>query len=115
MNWNEQSEPTDFAPSAEDEYFASLEPEQDYTADLILALSILTEKQRFVIECRYGMRGDPLSVCEIASLMGVRHQNVVKLEQRAMRRMRKRVQKTPIYAPRSGQKEAPPQRGSLSG
>ena len=70
----------------------------DYTADLILALSILTEKQRFVIECRYGLRGEALTVCQISTLMGVSHQSVVRLEQRALGAMRRGLQQRPMGA-----------------
>ena len=79
-------------PSAEDEYFKSLEPGRpDYTPELILGLSVLTEKQRWVIECRYGFRteGYPMRVGEIADLMGVSHASVVKLIQRAEERLKK--------------------------
>ena len=75
-----------WAPIPDDE--PEPESEQpDYTAELILAMSTLTEKQRFVIELRYGLRGDlePMTLCEIATLMGVSHQAVVQLERRAMR------------------------------
>lgn len=95
MNWGNAG-PEDVWPSAEDEYLASLEPEVDYTPELILAISNLTEKQRFVIECRFGFRGDPMTVCEIAALMGISHQCVVRLQQRGLKRLRKGVQKSPI-------------------
>jgi DNA-directed RNA polymerase specialized sigma subunit len=84
------------SPSAEDEYFASLEPpEPDYTPEVILALSGLSEKQRFAVECRYGFRthGRSMSVREIASYMGIDHSNVVRLLQRAEESMRDSTKK----------------------
>lgn len=98
MNWSD-GEPQEVWPSAEDEYLASLDPEPDYTGELILAMSSLTPKQRFVIERRFGIYGGPeLTVCQIAMLMGVSHVSIVRLEQRAMRRLRKGLQKSPISA-----------------
>jgi len=84
--------------SAEVEYFRSLEPEEtDYTGDLILALSVLTEKQRFAVECRYGLRsgGRVMTTQEIGTYMGVSHQAVYRLLQRAESAMRKGVAKDP--------------------
>ena len=98
MNWAD-GEPQEVWPSAEDEYLASLEPEIDYTGELILAMSSLTEKQRFVIERRFGTYGGPeLTVCQIATLMGVSHVSVVRLEQRAMRRLRQGLRKSHIFS-----------------
>jgi DNA-directed RNA polymerase sigma subunit (sigma70/sigma32) len=84
-----------FHPSAEDEYFESLEglPEGIGIPEIILALECLTERQRFVIECRYGLRGDPLALEDIASLMSVSHQTVSEHEQKALVRLRENLQK----------------------
>lgn len=64
------------------------EPE-DRWPDLLLALECLTPKQRFVIECRYGLRDgrDVLEPAEIASLMGVSRQAVESIEARAIEKM----------------------------
>lgn len=61
----------------------------DLWPDLMLALTCLTEKQRFVIECRYGLRDgrEPLDLSDIASLMGVTKQAIEKLETRAIEKM----------------------------
>lgn len=78
------------ACSAEDEYLATLEPDPpDYTSEMILGLSRLTEKQRWVIECHYGFRteGKAMSVGAIAELMGVSHVSVVRLIRRAEERL----------------------------
>ena len=83
--------------SAEDEYLTEDDPEPDYTAELILAIAELTDKQRFVIECRYGLRGDPLTVREIAALMGVRYQAVWNIERRAIKRLSKGLTNTSIF------------------
>lgn len=74
-----------------------VELDPDYGPELILAMESLTDKQRFVIKCRYGMEGwPPLTVREIARLMGITHQGVSRLEQRAMVHLRERLPKTPI-------------------
>lgn len=73
------------------------EHEADHTPELILAMEALTEKQRFVLELRYGLRGWPaMTVREIARLMGISHQCVSRLEHRAMVRLRKGVPESPI-------------------
>lgn len=89
------------------QYWQSLsdppEPEQaetiDYTPELILAMSVLTEKQQFVIRCRYGLYGGPgLTVREIADLMGTRYQSVWEMEQGALKRLKKYLTKIPMGA-----------------
>lgn len=61
--------------SVEDEYFVEPheEPEEaEYTPALREALEKLTPKQRFVVELKWGLRGDRLhSFREIAELMSV--------------------------------------------
>jgi DNA-directed RNA polymerase sigma subunit (sigma70/sigma32) len=74
------------SPSAEDEYFATLEP----TVDDILDSAGLTDKQRFVIELRTGMRGGRKhTIREIATLMGVFPNSVFELERAAKRKLYK--------------------------
>lgn len=81
--------------SAEDEYLHSLNghSEEIGMADILLALDSLTERQRFVVECRYGMRpgmsGERLSTREIASLMGVHHSTVQEHETAALAALRR--------------------------
>lgn len=65
----------------------SLDP-VDYWAELMLALGCLTDKQRFVIECRYGLRSAPLELVDIAQLMGITKQAVAGIEARAIEKMR---------------------------
>ena len=67
------------------------EPDDDLWPELMLALECLTPKQRFVIECRYGLRstGEVLELAEIAHLMGVSKQSVHKIEVRAIESMRR--------------------------
>lgn len=62
--------------------------------ELILALEILTPKQRFVIERRYGLGGDGCvySHRAIAEAMGVTHKAIQKLEEAALLTMRGRQQ-----------------------
>lgn len=84
------------APSAEEEYFASLEPQREgYELDVILAQSRLTQKQLFVIECHYGFRGPAMTEREIAALMGVTQQAVHRLIGRALVNLRKGLSKSP--------------------
>jgi DNA-directed RNA polymerase specialized sigma subunit len=74
-----------------DEYFAEGEEDID-VASLLLALSALTERQRFVVECRYGLRagseGKALGTREIARLMGIDHAAVVRHEQAGLAKLR---------------------------
>lgn len=74
-----------------DEYFAADEDagtESPSLGDVILALEVLTERQRFVIECRFGLRpgldGEALTHREIAALMGVNVNAVEGLERRGI-------------------------------
>ena len=78
-------------PEADDAYFA--EPEADIdVADLLLAMEHLTERQRFVVECRFGLRagaeGQALGTREIARLMGIDHAAVVRHEQAGLAKLR---------------------------
>jgi predicted DNA-binding protein (UPF0251 family) len=53
-------------------------------------LPAITEKQRFVLELRFGIRdGSEWDYEEIAQLMGVSKQTVHRIEARAMKRLRK--------------------------
>lgn len=72
-------------PYWQDEPFAPEVQDVD-VSDLLLAMSELTERQRFVVECRFGLRhgaeGQALSLREIAKLLGV-HFTVVAEHERA--------------------------------
>lgn len=75
--------------SAEDTYFA----EEETTVGDILDGAGLTPKQRFVIECRLGMRtGRRMTLTEIAKAMGISHQAVSRLEIRAQRTLQRTLQ-----------------------
>ena len=66
-------------PSAEEEYLASLEDDP---------LDWLTERQRFVMELRYGIRdGIAYTQEEVASAMGISRQAVSKIERAAKRKL----------------------------
>lgn len=52
-------------------------------------LSVLTEKQRFVIECSFGLGRGELSTREIAALMGISHVAVYKLKEKALTKLRR--------------------------
>lgn len=57
--------------------------------------SMLTSKQRFVMECRYGWRGAAMLRApthkEIGEMMGTSRQAVAKLETNARKRLSKRL------------------------
>ena len=80
------------APSAEDQYLASLEDDP---------LDVLTERQRFVMELRYGIRD---GVCytqrEVATLMGVSLKTVWEHEQAAKKKLEENLKQTPVKTPR---------------
>ncbi len=81
-----------FHPSAEDEYFESLEglPEGIGIPEIILAMDSLTDKQRFVIELRYGLKtGAGHSQRDVAELMGCSQVAVKKLEARGLEKLRR--------------------------
>ena len=66
------------------------EPEQ------VDPLEILTDKQRFVIELRYGLvDGIEYSQREIAALMGVSHSMVNQHEHAAIKKLSKYLRRTP--------------------
>lgn len=66
----QQMEP--HSPSAEDEYLTDTRSVTEVLAD-----AGLTEKQRFVMNLRYGLRdGRKYTIQEIADFMGIRHQSV---------------------------------------
>ena len=55
---------------------------------ILSALPGLTSKQRFVIEMRFGLRGEAeFTLEDIAFLMGVTHQAVRAIERRAIKRL----------------------------
>lgn len=67
------------SPSAEEEYLATLEPDP---------LDVLTEKQRFVIELRFGLRdGVQYTQREIAAVMGISQRAVWKHEHLARKKL----------------------------
>lgn len=81
-------------PYTEDVYFADEDGEGGIgLADIILALPSLKTRQRFVIECRYGLRagsaGERASARELGSLMGISHQRVLKIEAQALKALRR--------------------------
>lgn len=52
------------------------------------ALGELTDKQRFVVECRHGLRdGHEYRLSEIAGLMGVSRHAVQRIYRRALKRL----------------------------
>lgn len=66
------------------------EEEDRRTVGDVLDQAGLTEKQRFVIELRHGMRGGvPLTLREIAELMGTSTQAVAQLEKAAKKKLEK--------------------------
>lgn len=79
------------APSAEDQFFASLEADP---------LDLLTERQRFVVELRFGIRD---GVCytqrEVAELMGVDRKTVWEHEKAALKKLEGTLKSTPRIDP----------------
>ena len=78
------------AISAEEEFLLSLdEGKRDLMPEVFVAMSSLTPKQRFVIECRYGLRsnGRQMNVEEIAEALGISQPAVTKLIQRSLKRL----------------------------
>lgn len=78
----------------EDAYFAEPDIEDEVgLPEILLAMAALTERQRFVLECRYGLRpgmdGKRLSIREIASLMGIHIKGVYEFEQAALASLRR--------------------------
>lgn len=87
--WVQRRQPEPSSPSAEDVYFAGEEP----TVGELLDAVGLTPKQRFVMECRLGMRtGRRMTLTEIAKAMGVSHQAVSRLEKRAQLTLQRTLQ-----------------------
>lgn len=87
--WVPRRRPEPSSLSAEDTYFA----EEERTVADILDGAGLTPKQRFVMECRLGMRtGRRMTLKQIAEAMGISHQSVSELEQRAKRTLQTTLQ-----------------------
>lgn len=81
----------DPSPSAEDEYLSSLEPEETVLmthGELHDNLKLLTARQRFVVELRYGLRdGTEYGVVEIANMMGLHHSVIQEYADTALRKL----------------------------
>jgi DNA-directed RNA polymerase sigma subunit (sigma70/sigma32) len=61
------------------------------TLHLREALESLTPKQRFVIECSWGLRGEEMSLREISEQMDISFAATLRIYDRAMSRLRKGV------------------------
>lgn len=86
IHW-EEGGPVPTVQSAEDEYLASLDEETD-TIDAILESAGLTEKQRFVMELRYGLKdGVNYTQKQVSMLMGVSLKTVWEHEQAAKKKL----------------------------
>ena len=80
-------------PSAEDEYFSSIEEDDP--------LEVLTERQRFVLELRYGLRdGVRYTQEEVARFMGVCRKTVWEHEQAAKKKLGIPRNRTPHFVSR---------------
>lgn len=74
-----------------------LEAQPDPPVDLWRALGRLTEKQRFVIDLRYGLNGKgEHSEQEISVLMGISQQAVSRISERAMESLLRVVSDAPV-------------------
>lgn len=78
-------------PYWQDEPFAPEVQDVD-VSDLLLAMAELTERQRFVVECRFGLRhgaeGQVLSVREVAALLGIDRKGVYEHERAGLAKLR---------------------------
>lgn len=80
------------APSAEDLYLAAQEEDP---------LDCLTERQRFVVELRFGLRdGVHYTQREVAELMGVSLKTVWEHERAARKKLEAILKETPVKTPR---------------
>jgi len=76
--------------AAQDEIIDQIEPPEDAAGDVLDLLATLTVKQRFVVERRYGVfDGYVYSFDELGLVMGISRQAVQKLEQTALRRLKR--------------------------
>ena len=57
-------------------------------AELRAALDLLTERERAVLEARYGLEDDPATVAETARRFGLKPADVRRLEELALRKLR---------------------------
>ena len=76
------------SPSAEDEFFAEEPLEPPCTHDeLYAAIRKLTTRQAFVVRLFYGLGCEPLSMTEIAELVGWHHSTVQEHLQLACKKL----------------------------
>jgi hypothetical protein len=109
-----------FAGDADAEHGYKSRPAQDelYAPERFMEalLSTLTPKQRFVVECRWGLRGHGAhSQAEIAALMGIAQQAVVHIYRRALKRLRKGVVEMSLVGEGLGTSTYDRQREGLKG
>lgn len=79
--------------SAEDEFFRSLEQEdEDLMPEIFLAIQRLTDKQRFAIECHFGLRDGPrMTTRDIAAHMNISQPSVMKLIKKGLRNLEREI------------------------
>lgn len=56
--------------------------------------TVLTEKERQVLELRYGFRGEPMNFKEIGRIFGVSRQRIQQIEVQALEKLREKFQVT---------------------
>jgi len=87
--WRSHAPDSPSTESAEEEFFRTLEGEAEPVCSVDRLhdnLKHLTTRQRFVIECRYGMRdGNPYTKEEVAEMLGISHQMVSQHEEAAVK------------------------------
>lgn len=54
-------------------------------------LSVLTEKQRFVIECSFGLGRGTLTEREIAGIMGISQPAVHRLKEKGLKKLHEQI------------------------
>ena len=77
-------------PSAEDAYDDVLDGIE--AEELLPLLSVLSDRQRRILEAHYGLDGEPKSHREIAERLGISINRVRQIERRALNKLRRAAQ-----------------------
>ena len=84
---------SDILGTDENEIYRNLEEEADRTS-LFQALNCLTERERLIINLRYGLEsrdGNEYTQKEVADLLGISQSYISRLEKKIMKRLRKEM------------------------
>ena len=86
---------SDILGTDEDVIYRDIEDEVDRTM-LRRALSVLTPRERLIIELRFGLTsesGEELTQKEVADMLGISQSYISRLEKRIMKRLKKEIVK----------------------